>query len=244
MFPKSCQIGVFIASKYSEGCNIPRYQDRVSQEVTQAFRVARSFRRKVLLSLIVRFKQCPRGLAMAMAKCHKEPDAIKVAPKFKRGKCYRQTGIVDSQLLSGVESAVTKVCAQARYLKWEELESVIAQTMKSACNGTKLEHFASRQSAADLCKIKGFVGDLTPQRCPKTSKLGPGAEVGYWHSQKAMGYRKVSIPKRLPYLDQSGYCEYHKLICRWNFPHLKQKARYIPHDVFSGSRNRSLKRVK
>ena len=52
-----------------------------------------------------------------------------------------------------------------------------------------MEHFAARQSAADLCKLKGMVDGLAKGR-PQVSRLGVGAKIGHFLAQKIDGVRK------------------------------------------------------
>ena len=60
--------------------------DQVSEEVLRSFAVASNLRRKVLISVMVRFKQSPRGLAAAMAASVGEAAAIQHNCRSRGGK--------------------------------------------------------------------------------------------------------------------------------------------------------------
>jgi hypothetical protein len=216
-------------------CGLDRYKDFVSIEITKALRKLNGHLEfQVLLSLLVRFRQNPRGMAPAVAKKLLSPQggtgtaAVEVSLKFKRAVCYRQTGITDVDLYCGVAQAARNIAGQVFYSDWEKLEARIACKMKRYCKGTKKESFSARQVAADLCQVPGFVGSLSSAGYPDSSKLGVGAIAGYYLNERARGLRprQIKIPKRVRYLRQSGLCEYHKLVSRMNFPHLKQAAAY------------------
>ena len=214
-------------------CNLDRYKDFISEGMLQAFRmVSKHVETKVFIALLVRFRQCLRGMATALAKTINSSvedgysHALAVSRRFKRARCYRQTGITETRLHKCVAAAAMRIAGRGYYSSWESLEASIAVAMKTCCQGTKLEHFASRQVAADLCKVPGFVGGLTKLCRPATSTLGVGAVGGFFHAERAKGVHRghFRFPKRVPHLKQTGLCEYHKLVSRVNSPHLKRKA--------------------
>ena len=214
-------------------CALDRYRDFVSKEIIVAFTKCRNLQEKVLVAVLVRFRQCPRGMAGEIASaCETSDDtnsqAIAVSREFRRSRCYRQTGITDKFLHKGVMAAVSRITQRQHYENWEALETVIAKAMKHFCQGTKMESFVSRQVAADLCRVPGFVGGLTKHRRPVTSKLGVGAKAGFYLAERAKGIqpRKIRLPVRVSYLKQTGLCEYHKLARRYNFHHLRLKNVY------------------
>lgn len=218
-------------------CNLNRYQDYVSEELTRVMKCRKlDIEHKIFVSIMVRFKQSPRGLATALLKdflqdpSMNSKNVIKTAKQFKRSVCYRQTGITNTRLYAGITASVCRVAAAPSHVNWEELETVITRATKTECRGSKQEHFSSRQVAADLCKIPGFVGGLAADSLPVDSVPGPGAKCGYHHAERAKGVStsRIVLPRRLPYLRQSGMCEYHKLVARWNFPHLRKRALYKP----------------
>jgi hypothetical protein len=105
--------------------------------------------------------------------------------------------------------------------------------MKKTCGGHCLETFSARQSAADCCRLSGFVDNLARGQRPKLCTLGPGARKGFYFAERAKKfknrrYRPRKIPKRCEFLDQTGYCEYMKLVRRLNCRAAFERARYQP----------------
>ena len=126
--------------------------------------------------------------------------------------------------------AARDVASIRHYVSFPRLEDKIAKVVHIYCKGTKLEHFAARQAAADLCKVPGFVGGLADDKRPVSSRVGPGAYVGHFFEQKACGgtCANSSIPKELPYQEQTEKCEYGKVMKRLNFPHIQKGSQYKP----------------
>ena len=211
-------VDTMVSTKFG---NLDRYKDFVSQEILDAFRkCAGQVEAKILISLVVRFRQCPRGLAPAMAKGIGNPcddkyeRALDASKQIKRSRCYRQTGIIDSNLHRGVIAAAKRIAQRPYYQNWDALEDAVTTAMKVCCRGTKREHFASRQVVADLCKVRGFVGGFTRDNRPSMSKLGVGAVAGFFHAERAKGVPKkhIKFPEQINYLKQTGLCEYPALV--------------------------------
>ena len=128
------------------------------------------------------------------------------------------------------------VAKRAPYDNWEQLEDQIAKdAARLVHGGGKQEHFAARQVAADLFRVKGFVKGGGPDKVPALSKLGTGARIGFYFNERAKASRAIKkrknvikVPKRLPYKRQTVACEYSKLVKRINFPHLCKYAQYKP----------------
>ncbi len=79
-----------------------------------------------------------------------------------------------------------------------------------------------------MTQVPGWVAGMSVGSLPSTSPPGPGAAAGYWLNKAAEGEACESIPEALPYLQQTGYCEYSKLVCRLNFQSCADKAQYKP----------------
>ena len=111
--------------------------------------------------MLIRFRQCPRGLAPSIASMAKASagdledvcrQAVIISRRFRRSRCYRQTGVTDVNLHAGVICADRRIARNSTYANFERLESRVACTIKACCRGTKLESFSARQVAADLAE--------------------------------------------------------------------------------------------
>ena len=216
-------------------CQLDRYKDHVSVEILSVLkRRTLSLVSKCLVAVLTRFRQSPRRLAPNLGKMLSGggevclEDVVSVSKQHKRGVCYRQTGITDKRLHGRVLKAVHRIAAKGQYPSWERLEHDVATKMKACCNGTKVEHFSARQVAPDLCVVPGLVEGLSPEGRPVACKLGVGAVAGSYHAARAGGGRgrRVQYCKKIPFRKQTGLCEYHKLVSRLNFSHVRKRAKY------------------
>ena len=120
------------------------------------------------ISIAVRYKSSPRGLAKQLVS--PAPDEFRRLVKVgKNGVAYEQTGLTKLQVSRGVLAAAKLVVDKAPHATWEDLEAAIARNMKKTCGGNCLETFSARQSAADCCRLTGFVHNLARGRKPKRS---------------------------------------------------------------------------
>ena len=140
-------------------------------------------------------------------------------------RMYRQTGTSDRDLKRGLWQPEEAFARKHPSQSWMQLEDVIAHKVKRHCAGRSLEHFAARQAAADLTQVPSWVAGCGPGTLPDTSRAGPGAQAGHWHSQK---HGSCTLGKTLPYKEQTEKCEYSKLVCRINFPKCAAGAVYKP----------------
>ena len=208
-----------------------RFMDRVSREILYVMRTALTDEWAVAVSAALRFKSSPHGLAEKLAAA--TPSAFrKLVAQSKNGTAYEQTGISKEDVSTGVLEAAKAVAAKAPYSDWEALEDAVATEMMAACEAPVLERFSARQVAADLCRRKKFVGNLTTGVRPKTSRLGPGAQKGWFFAERAKKrlvkkHRIAKCPRRVEYQKQTILCEYSNLVKRMNFPHIARLHRYV-----------------
>lgn len=140
----------------------------------------------VAVNMAVRFKSSPRLLAPKLVHVSAAGFGALVHEYRNGAKTYEQTGYSKNDLAKGVLAAAAVVASKRPFPDWKVLESTVKHASKRHCGGTTLENFLSRQVAADLCRRSGFVGNLAPGRRPKSSKLGPGAKIGWLHAQRAL----------------------------------------------------------
>jgi len=146
----------------------------------------------------------------------------------KRGHhVYRQTGVSDRNLKRNLLYAAAAVSKKRSYDDWGLLEKEMAKQVAKYCGGS-IQDFAARQAAADMTQVPNWVKDMGPGVLPETSPTGPGAEAGYWHEKASQGSADQRVPAVMPYLEQTCYCEYSKLVCRINFPECAEIAKYRP----------------
>ena len=209
-----------------------RYQDACSKEILSAMRSSCCKARSVAVSLAVRYKSSPRDLASKLVKATKTVFEQLVCQETN-GTAYEQTGNTKEDVSRGVLNVAEKIADNAPYADWEALEGQIAKEMKVKCNGNSMETFSARQSAADLCRLKGFVNGLGVGSTPKRCKLGPGAKKGWYFAERAEqlhGPKHIpaKIPQHCEFRRQTGYCEYMKLVKRFNFKKSRERAKYVP----------------
>lgn len=195
-----------------------------------AMRSAVACVRVVAISLAVRYKSSPRGLAAKLALCGQRAFEGLVND-YRNGVAYEQTGNSKEDISIGIFRVAEVVVDRSPYTSWESLENVIAIEMKRHCNGNAVEWFSARQVAADLCRLPGFVKGLGAGQRPKMCWLGPGARKGWYFAERAKKllntkYQPVKIPQRCEFRRQTGYCEYMKLVKRLNFYRLLRRVRY------------------
>ena len=210
-----------------------RYMDRVSKELLRAMGQMSSAMWAVAVSIAVRYKCSPRGLAQKLAAATSADFEKLVREEKNADNTYRQLGSSKGDLAKGVLASARTIAAAAPYRDWEKLEDSVALAVKKHCAATTLEHFCARQVAADLCRRAGFVRNLAAGARPKTSRLGPGAQKGWYFAElakrKAARNHKLSrAPERVAYRQQTVLCEYSKLVKRFNFPLLAKRHLYIP----------------
>jgi hypothetical protein len=86
----------------------------------------------------------------------------------------------------GVLTAASAIADAAPYPNWENLEKKAATEIKNKCSGATMEWFSARQTAADLRRIVGFVGDLGTGQRPKMCRLGTGARKGFYLAERSL----------------------------------------------------------
>ena len=138
-------------------------------------------------------------------------------------------GCSKKDLSKGLLAAASAIADKKHYHSWEELEKVIATEIKKKCNGSATEWFSARQAAADLWFH--WFGQK-----PKMCRLGIGARKGFYLAERAnklhaRKHRRAKIPVRTYMREQTGYCEYMKLVKRVNFPNCAKRAAYKPTDT-------------
>ena len=122
-----------------------RYKDRVSQEILRAMKYSNKMQ-AVAISVAVRFKSSPRGMAQKLVKAESCKFKELVAGE-SNGSVYEQTGCSKKDLSKGLLAAASAIADKKHYRSWEELEKVIATEIKKKCNGNATEsedHFAAR----------------------------------------------------------------------------------------------------
>ena len=175
---------------------------------TEAMTSIRSPAFKVFIAMATGYRQSPRNLATTIAL--NGPKAWQSSlVSCKRACVYRQSSHSDSSLKRGLRLAASAVSSKLPYATWTALEMEMAEQVRQHCGGT-LERFAARQAAADMTQESNWVAGHDSGNLPALCPVGPGAEVGHWHSEAAEGSKHCAMPQTLPFLEQTAKCEYGK----------------------------------
>eukprot|EP00969_Alexandrium_andersonii_P137808 6094490-Alexandrium_andersonii.AAC.1 len=206
-----------------------RYKDRCSCEILKAMKKCTPTR-AVAISIATRYKSSPKGFAGKLVGT--TPAEFKrLAREGVNGTAYIQSGITAEKLSNGVLAVAGKIAEEAPYDSWGHAEDRVKQLVLEVCGGTGPCHFAARQVAADLCRLKHFCGDLGVRLKPRECPLGPGAKKGWFFAEKAKvfsdpAYVPAPCPRTVGFQEQTCLCEYFKLVKRVNFPRLAKDPRH------------------